>query len=148
MRTTFARFDIGPFLKVHRYTIVYYTILNCGLLTKLWIFPNFWRTFFKGSVVCHNMIFNLYLWTGYTGASLILEKLVSRSNFYDIACFSIHASGPHLDASVTSDNFFRNSSIDAIIFSCRPLIMDASLVLEDFSDRSEISPKIKGLNSC
>ena len=27
MRTTFSRFDKGPFLKVHRYTRVYYTFL-------------------------------------------------------------------------------------------------------------------------
>ena len=52
-----------------------------------------------------------------------------------MACFSIFASGPHLDANVTSENIFRSSSIDAIIFNCGPLVMDASLVLEDFFDR-------------
>ena len=32
----------------------------------------------------------------YTGASLILEKLFSWSGFYDIASFSVTASGPWL----------------------------------------------------
>ena len=85
--------------------------------------------------------------TAYTGASLILRKLVSRPSFYDISCFSFHASGPHLDATITSENVFRSFSVDAIIFNCRPLIMDASLVLEDAFGRSRISPVIKGLNS-
>ena len=93
------------------------------------------------------MIFDLYLWMGYTGVPNILEKHVSWSNFYDIACFSTHASGQHLDATITSYNIFRSSSIDAIIFNCRPLIMDASLVLEDFFNRFRILPIIKGLNS-
>ena len=39
-------------------------------------------------------------------ASLILEKLFSRSSFYDIPCFSILANGPHLDATITSKNIF------------------------------------------
>ena len=56
-----------------------------------------------------------------------------------MARFSIFASGPHLDATITSENIFKSSSIDAIIFSCGPLIMDASLVLEDFFGRSKIS---------
>ena len=56
------------------------------------------------------------------GVSLILEKLFSRSSFHDIACFSILASGPHLDATVTSENIFRSSSIDATIFNFGPLI--------------------------
>ena len=73
------------------------------------------------------------------GAPLILEALFSRSSFYDIPCFSILASGPHLDATITSENIFRSSSIDAIIFNSGPLIMDASLVLEDFLGRSRIS---------
>ena len=34
MRTTFGMFNKGLFLKVYRYIIVYYTIYNCGLLTK------------------------------------------------------------------------------------------------------------------
>ena len=34
MRATFTRFDKGLFLKIHRYIIVYYAIINCGWLTK------------------------------------------------------------------------------------------------------------------
>ena len=86
------------------------------------------------------MIFDLQLWTAYTGASLILENLVTKSSFYDIACFLIHASGSHLDATITSDNIFRNFSIDAIIFNCGLLIMDTSIVLEEFLGRSAIPP--------
>ena len=56
------------------------------------------------------------------GASLILEKLFSRSSFYDIDCFSILASGPHLDATIISENVLRRSGIDAIIFNFGPLI--------------------------
>ena len=48
------------------------------------------------------MIFDLQLWAAYTCASLILEKLFSRSSFYDMVCFSILASGPHSDATITS----------------------------------------------
>ena len=81
------------------------------------------------------------------GVSLIFEKLFSGCSFCDIACFSILASGPHLGATITSENIFRSSSIDAIIFNYGPLIMDASLVLEDFSGRSRILPIIKGFNS-
>ena len=87
------------------------------------------------------------MWTAYTGASLILEKLFSRFSFYDIDCFSVLASGLHLDATITSVNFFRSSSVDAIIFNCGLLIMDASLVLEDFFSRSRISPIVLGLIS-
>ena len=72
------------------------------------------------------------------GAPLILEKLCSRSRFYDIKCSSILANGRHLDATITSDNIFRSSSVDVIIFNCGPLIMDASFVLEDFFGRSRI----------
>ena len=56
------------------------------------------------------------------GASLLLEKLFSRSSFFDIACFSILASGPHLDATNTSENILRSSSNDAVIFNCGPFI--------------------------
>ena len=77
-----------------------------------------------------------------TGASLISEKLFSRSSFYDIACFSILAFEPHLDATVTSENFFRRSIVDAIAFNCEPLTMDASLVLEDFFGSSGIPPMV------
>ena len=76
------------------------------------------------------------------GASGILEKLFRSSSFYDIACFSILASGSHLDATITSENIFRSSSINAITFNCRSLIMDASLVLEEFCSRSRIPPII------
>ena len=65
------------------------------------------------------------------------------SSFYGRACFSVLASGPNLDTTITSDNIFRSSSIDAIIFNCEPLIMDASFDLEDFFGRSRISPTIK-----
>ena len=77
------------------------------------------------------------------GDSLILEKLFSMSSFYGIACFSVFASGPNLDTTITSDNIFRSSSTDAIIFNCKQLIMDASFDLEDFFGRSRISPTIK-----
>ena len=76
------------------------------------------------------------MWAAYTGGSLILEKL--RSNFYDIACFSILAGGPYLDVTIILENIFRSSSIDVIIFNCGLLIMDASLVLEDFFGSSRI----------
>ena len=63
----------------------------------------------------------------FTGASLNLEKLFSRSSFY---------------ATISSENIFRSSSIDDIVFNCGPLIMDTSLVLEDFFGGSRISPRI------
>ena len=72
------------------------------------------------------------------GASLILEKLFSRYSFYGIACFSILASGPHLDATITSENILKRSSVHAIIFN----LMDASLVLEEFFSMSRIPPII------
>ena len=92
------------------------------------IFSNFRASFPKVQqyVIIWFLIFN------FTGDSLILEKLFSRSSFYDIACFSIFASGPHFDATITSENIFRSSSIDAIIFDCGPLTMDTSLVLMQF----------------
>ena len=55
------------------------------------------------------------------GASLILEKIFSRSSFYGIDCFLILAGGPHLDATITSENILTSLSIDAIIFNCGPL---------------------------
>ena len=67
------------------------------------------------------------------GASLILKKIFSRSSFYDIACVSIFASGPHLDANVTSENIFRSSSIDGIIFSCGLFIWMLLLFCRTFS---------------
>ena len=44
-----------------------------------------------------------------------------------------------MDAIITSDNVFRSSSIDVIIFNCGPLIIDASLVLEDSFVKSRIT---------
>ena len=52
------------------------------------------------------------------GASLILQKLFSRSSFYDIACFSILTSGRQFDSTIKSENIFRSFSVDAIIFNC------------------------------
>ena len=78
----------------------------------------------------------------YTGASPILEKLFSRSSFYDITCFSIFSSGPHLNATITSDNIFRKSSMYAIAFNCEPLIVEDLLVLEDFFGSSGVLPII------
>ena len=68
-------------------------------------------------MVCNDLIFDLSLWTVYTDASLILEKPFSRASFYGMACFSISASGPHLDPTTTSQNIFRRSSIEGIIFN-------------------------------
>ena len=64
----------------------------------------------------------LFKWTAYTGASVILEKLFSKSSFDEIVCLTILASGPHLDPTIASDNIFRSSSIHAVIFNCGPLI--------------------------
>ena len=71
------------------------------------------------------------------------------SSLYDIACFSNLASRLHLDATITSENIFTNSSIDTITFNCGcgPLILDDSLVLEQLFGRSRVSPIIEGLNS-
>ena len=44
------------------------------------------------------------------------EKSIVNSSFNDMASFSILASGPHLDATFTSENVFRSFSIDADIF--------------------------------
>ena len=78
------------------------------------------------------------LWTAYTGASLILDKPFRRFSFYDIVCFLILASGPYLDATITSENIFRSSSIDVTIFNFGPLILNASLSLDDFFGRFRI----------
>ena len=37
-----------------------------------------------------------------------------------------------MDVTITTENIFRSSSIDAIIFNCGPLVMNATLVLETF----------------
>ena len=75
------------------------------------------------------------MWSTYTGASLISEKLF---RFYDIAYFSIFENGPHLDAAIISENILRRFSIDAFIFN----LMDASLVLENFFSGTKIPPVI------
>ena len=64
----------------------------------------------------------------YTGAYLVLEKLLSRLSFYDILCFSILASGPQFDTTITSENICRSSNIDAVMFDfgapvCIPLFI-------------------------
>ena len=75
--------------------------------------------FSEGPAVCHNLIFDLKLWTTYADTSPILDRLFSRPSFRDITCFPILAGGPHLDATLTSRNIFRSSSI-ANIFNCGP----------------------------
>ena len=75
------------------------------------------------------------------GVSLILEKLSSRSSFYEIACFSILASGPHLDANITSENIFRS------YLQLRTTYMNASLVFKDFFSRFRIALIVSRLNS-
>ena len=47
-----------------------------------------------------------------------------------------------MDATITSENIFRSSSIDAITFNCRPLKMDASVLEKNFG-RSRVSLIIK-----
>ena len=44
----------------------------------------------------------------------MLEKLFNKSGLYDIACFSLFASGPHVYATIITED------IDVIIFNCRP----------------------------
>ena len=76
---------------------------------------------------------------------LILEELFSSSSFYDRACSLILASGPHFDATNTSENILKRSSINAVIFNClfhRTLCMDASNALKDLFGRSRIPPII------
>ena len=48
-----------------------------------------------------------------------------------------------MNATITSENILRSSSIDVVIFSFGHLIMDASLLLENSFDRSRILPIIK-----
>ena len=133
MRPTSIRLFKGLFLMLHRYTIVYCIIINYGLLTK--ILPNFWKSFLKVQqyAIIWFLIFNCGL--------LIQVLLLFYRNFLEITCFSILASETHLAATTTSENLLRSSIIDAIIFSCGPLI-DAFFVLEDFFSRSRITPII------
>ena len=56
------------------------------------------------------------------GVSPIKQKRFGRSSFHDIVFLSILAGGPHLDATIASENIFRSSKNDAIIFSSGPLI--------------------------
>ena len=110
-----------------------YIIFNCGWLTQFSLifeslFPKeqryaiIWFLIFNcGSLICVLLLF----WRNFSAGA----------GFMDIACFSILASGPHLDAAILQ-NIFRSSSIDAIIFNC------VSLVLEDVSCRSRIPPII------
>ena len=105
MSITFGRFDKGLFS-----WIAYF----CGSLTKF-------------SLILEDLLYAIIWFLIFnsgprTGASLILEKLFSRSSFYDIACFSILANGPHLDATIISEYIFRSSSINAIIFNFGPHI--------------------------
>ena len=55
-------------------------------------------------------------------ASLVLEKLFSRTSFHDIAYFSVLASRPHLDAINTSEYILRWSSIGVVVFNREPFI--------------------------
>ena len=135
MRTTFTRFDKGLLLKVHRYTIVYYLKINCRSLTIRGSFPKVQRY-----AIIWFLIFNCG-----PLIRLILEKLFSSSSFHDRACSLILASGPHLDATNTSENILKRSSINAVIFDClfhRTLYMDASYALKDLFGRSRIPPII------
>ena len=115
-RATFSKFDIGLFPRVHRYTRVYYIIFNCGLLTKFsLIFPKV-----QGYPIIWFLTFNCQ---PLTRVLLLFQKNFSVGPvFITLACFSILASGTHLDATITSENILRSSSIDAIIFNCGPII--------------------------
>ena len=61
-----------------------------------------------------------------------LNFLLVSQVYFILACFSILASGPHLDATITSENILRRSSIDNVVDH----LCNASLVLEDFFSRS------------
>ena len=72
-----------------------------------------------------------------------LNFLLVSQVYFILASFSILASGPYLDATITSENILRRSSIDNVVDH----LYDASLVLEDFFSKSRIPPIIKCLNS-
>ena len=116
MRITFDRFDKELFLKVHHYTIVYHIIFNCGLLIKFSLILEY--LFRRSSGMPQFDLLSLIV---DCLIGCFMDKLFSRSSFYDTVCFSILASGPHLDATITSENTFRSSCVDAIIFICGPL---------------------------
>ena len=67
------------------------------------------------------------------GVSLLLEKRFSRSSFYGIASILTVASGPHLDATITSENIFQRSSVDGITLNCGPLMWRLLLFSSTFS---------------
>ena len=81
------------------------------------------------------------------GASLILEKFFSRSSFYDIASFSTPASGPHLDATITSENISRSSSIDTIV-SLVDLLYGCFSCFRGLFQQVQDPAYIRRLNSC
>ena len=140
MRTTFDRFNKEYFLKVHCYTIVYHVIFNCGSITKSSLILE--DLFCRSSGMAHFDFWSLivdHLWRCFTD----LEKLFSWSSFFWHVLLLILTSAPYLDANITSENIFRRSSIDFIIFSCGSLIIDASLFLDDFFIRFRIFPIIK-----
>ena len=85
------------------------------------------------------------MWTACKGASLILEKLFFRFSFNDAACFSIFASGQHLDATIISENVLKIQVL-MLLYLIVDHLNDASLVLEDLSCWSSIPPTIKRLN--
>ena len=60
-----------------------------------------------------------------SSASLILQKIFSRSSFYEIAGFSIFASGSRLDVTITSDTIW------SYHIQLWTTYVDASLVLGD-----------------
>ena len=67
--------------------------------------------------------------------SLVLEKLFSRSSFYDIACFSILTSGPQVSVAIFSEGLL----LMLLLLIVDPFV-DVSHVLEDFFSRFKIPP--------
>ena len=63
-------------------------------------------------------------------ASLTLDKLLSRSSFYKIACFSIFASELHWSL-LLLQKIFSEVPILMLLYSMWTTDMDASLVMED-----------------
>ena len=122
MRTTFGRFDKELFMKVHRYSIVYCNIFDCGSLTKFFLileglFPQ--RSSGMPQFDFWSLIVNLFLlWKAF----LNFGEAFQQVQFLWNSLFFNPSSGPHLDATIISENIFKSSSIDAIIFNCGPLI--------------------------
>ena len=117
MRITFHMFDKWLFWKVYRYNIV--LLYHILVVDHSQNFLQFLRIFLKAPTLCHELSFDLYWWTNYTSALFILEKLISRSSFYDIACFLILASGPYLDDTLLQ-----------IIFSEVPVLILLYLIVD------------------